>query len=403
MRSVIGLILIVMLVVSAPAQVLSQNPSMKKRIDAVIDRAVKDEKIVGATIIVARNGRIVYRRAAGYNDREAKKSLRETDVFRLASMTKLIISVTALALIDEGKLNLNDPVTKYLPEFRPKLTDGREPIITVRHLLTHTAGLHTVDQEKPDGAYHRLKVSDGMDNIGITLEENLRRIAAAPLLFEPGTSWNYSVATDVLGAVVAKAGGASLPEVISRKVTAPLKMKDTAFLARDSARLVTPYGDGNPRPVRMTDPFALPFGASQIVYSPRRATDATAFSSGGAGMVGTIDDYFRLLEVLRTGGAPILKPETARLIADNAIGDIPVNTAPNPDAWGWSLGLSILKDPIAAKTPQSAGTWQWGGIYGHSYFVDPQEKLTVICLTNTAVAGMVGEFPTALVNAVYGK
>jgi len=90
------------------------------------------------------------------------------------------------------------------------------------------------------------------------------------------------------------------------------------------------------------------------------------------------------------------------LIAENAIGDIPVTAVSNPEAWGWSLGLSVLKDPVAARTPQSAGTWAWGGVWGHNYFVDPQRKLTVICLTNTAVAGMVGEFPTALVDAVYG-
>jgi CubicO group peptidase (beta-lactamase class C family) len=176
-----------MLTTSDPAKLSLQNPAMKKRIDAVIDRAVREEQIVGAAVIAAQNGEIVCRRAAGFNDREAKKPLRQTDVFRLASITKLIVSVAALALIDKGKLGFNDAVTKYLPEFRPKLADGREPLITIRHLLTHTAGLHTVDQEQPDGAYHRLKVSDGMNNTGITLEENLRRIATAPLLFEPGT------------------------------------------------------------------------------------------------------------------------------------------------------------------------------------------------------------------------
>jgi CubicO group peptidase (beta-lactamase class C family) len=399
MRNVISLILILMLAVSAPAQ----DAAMKKRLDAVIDRAIKDERIVGVTIVVAQNGKVVYRRTAGLSDREAKKPLRGNDVFRLASMTKLIVSVAALVLVDEGKLGLDDEVTKYLPDFRPKVVDGREPKISVRQLLTHTAGLNYGFQEKPDGAYHRLKVSDGLDDIGITLEENLRRIAAAPLLYEPGTSWNYSVAIDVLGAVVAKAGGASLPEVVKRKVTQPLKMNDTAFIAQQPARLVTPYADGNLRPVRMTEPCALTFGGGRIVCSLRRATDASAFPSGGAGMVGTIDDYFRFLEVLRNGGAPILTPETARLIAENAIGDIPVNTFPNPDAWGWSLGAAYLKNPSAAKTPQSIGTWQWGGVWGTNYFVDPQKKLTVICLTNTGVAGMVGEFPTALVNAVYGK
>lgn len=389
--------------ISGAAQVSSQNSAMKKRLDAVIDRAVKEEKIVGATMLVARDGKIVYRRTAGLNDREAKKPLSETDVFRLASMTKLIVSVAALALVDEGKLGLNDPVTKYLPDFRPKLADGREPLITIRHLLTHTAGLNYGFLEKPDGAYHRLKVSDGLDDIGITLKENLRRIAAAPLLYEPGTNWNYSLATDVLGAVVAKAGGATLSEVVRRKVTAPLKMNETVFIAVNPARLVTPYGDGISRPVRMTEPFVFTFGDGQMVFSPRRATDATAFPSGGAGMSGTIDDYFRFLEVLRMGGSPILKPETARLIAENAVGDIPVNLAASPEGWGWSLGASYLKDPVTAKTSQSAGTWQWGGAWGHSFFVDPQQKLTVICLTNTAIAGTIGDFPAALVNAVYGK
>lgn len=226
-----------MLAISVPAQ---DAAAMKTRLDAVIDRAVNGEKIVGATIIVARDGKIVYRRTAGYNDREAKKLLRESDVFRLASLSKLIVSTAALRLVDEGKLNLDDSITKYLPEFRPKLEGGREPVITVRHLLTHTAGLTYTAFEKPDGAYHRLNVSGGIDGIDVSLEENLRRIAAAPLLYEPGTGWGYSVAIDVLGAVVAKAGGSTLEEVVRRTVTAPLKMKDTAFTAKNPSRLVVP-------------------------------------------------------------------------------------------------------------------------------------------------------------------
>ena len=119
-------------------------------------------------------------------------------------------------------------------------------------------------------------------------------------------------------------------------------------------------------------------------------------------MVSTIDDYVRFLETLRKGGAPILKPETARQIAENAIGDISVTQA--GEGWGWSLGLSILKDQVAAKTPQTAGTWWWGGAYGHVYFVDPIRRMTVIWLTNTAMAGgPSGEFPKELVNAIYGK
>lgn len=403
LRKVYALLFAFTLFASLTNAVSVQSEDLKKRLDTVINEAIKNEKIVGATMIVARDGKIVYRRTAGFNDREAKKPLRESDVFRLASLTKLIVSTAALALVDERKLDLDDPVAKYLPGFRPKLTDGREPVITVRQLMTHTAGLTYTSYEKPGGPYHRLNVSMGADGVDVSLEENLRRIAAAPLLYEPGTSWGCSVATDVLGAIVAKAGGASLPEVVRRKVTAPLKMQDAAFTAKDTSRLVIPYADGRERPVRMTEQFAMKDGDKELLFSQRKATEVDDYPSGGAGMVGTIDDYFRLLEVLRKGGSPILKPATARLIAENAIGEIPVSAYPVPDAWGWSLGASYLKDALGAKTPQSVGTWQWSGAYGHTYFVDPREKLTVVCMTDTAIAGMVGEFPTALVSAVYGK
>lgn len=401
MRNIAVLSLVPALAVFGATPSLARETTMKERLDSVLNRATRENRIVGATMLVAQDGKIIYRRNAGFSDREAKKQMRGNEVFRLASMSKLIVSAAALALMDEGKLRLDDAVTQYLPNFRPRLANGREPKITVRHLMTHTAGLNYGFLEKPGGAYHRLGVSDGMDDAGISLEENLRRISAAPLLYEPGTSWNYSVATDVLGAVVAKSGGASLPEVVRRKVTAPLGMNDTAFVVRTPWRLATSYGDAAPMPVRMTEPFALKFGEGRILYSPRRAANARAFPSGGAGMVGTITDYFRFLEALRKGGAPILKRESARLLTTNAIGAIPVSAA--GAGWGWSLGLSYLKDPRAAKTPQSRGTLQWGGAYGHSYFVDPQKKLTVICLTNTAIAGMIGDFPRAIIAAVYHK
>jgi len=160
-RSLIGLLL--MLNISVAAKVSSKNPAMKRRIDAVIDSALREEKIVGSTMIVAQNGKIVYRRTAGFNDREAKKPLRQTDVFRLASMTKLIVSVAALALIDEGKLNLDDPVTTYLPEFRPELAVGRESHITLCQMLRHTFRMNYCFLEKRLGEFQCLKVSDWKD------------------------------------------------------------------------------------------------------------------------------------------------------------------------------------------------------------------------------------------------
>lgn len=368
-------------------------------LDDVIDAAVTSGRIVGTTVVVAQRGTIVYRRAAGFADREAARPMREGEVFRLASMTKPIVCVTALALADQGRLHLDDPVTRWLPDFRPTLPDGRAPVITLRHLLTHTAGLGYGFLEKRDGPYHRLGVSDGLDRSGLTLDANLRRIAAAPLLFEPGTAWHYSVAIDVLGAVIERATGIALPEAVRQIVTDPLGMSSVRFVAPPGTVLATPYGDASPQPVRMTDPFSLPFGPSAIVYAPSRAFDAAAFPSGGVGMVGTADDYLRFADAMRSGGAGILKPQTLAAMTTNAIGDLSVAAA--GPGYGWGLGVAVLRNPAAARSPSSAGAWHWSGVYGTTFWVDPAAELAVVALTNTAVAGMTGNFPAALRRAAY--
>ncbi|HEY0121184.1 MAG TPA: serine hydrolase domain-containing protein [Rhizobium sp.] len=315
-----------------PAQAWSHSEAL----DAVIDDAVGSGRIVGATVVAARNGKIVYERAEGFSDRESRRPVVIDDVFRLASMTKPIVCVTALALIDAGKLSLDAPVTNWLPEFRPKLADGREPIISIRHLLTHTAGLSYGFLEPEDGPYHRLKVSDGLDISGLSLQENVARIGSAPLLFEPGSAWHYSVAIDVLGAVIEQATGTSLPEAVRTIVTGPLGIESVRFVASVDRPPVTPYGDGSPAPVRMTEPFTLKFGRSGIVYAPARAFDATAFPSGGVGMVGTAHDYLRFLEAIRTGGGGVIRPDTVTAMTSNAIGDLPVTAGPGY-GWGWGF------------------------------------------------------------------
>ncbi|MPQ70501.1 serine hydrolase domain-containing protein [Pseudomonas gingeri] len=367
--------------------------------DEVIFNAVSRGQIVGATVIAAKDGEVVYRRAAGFADRETRRPMKEDEVCRLASMTKPIVCVTALALIDQGKLTLDDPLTRWLPDFRPKLADGREPVITVRHLLTHTAGLSYGFLETPDGAYHRLGVSDGLDASGLTLEENLRRIASAPLLFEPGTGWHYSVAIDVLGAVIEQVTGMTLPEAVGKIVTTPLGASSLKFVASPGTVLATPYGDASPRPKRMSDPFSLRFGPGAIAYAPARAFDSDAFPSGGVGMVGTARDYLRFVEAIRTGGAGIIRPDTMAVMTRNAIGDLPVAAA--GPGFGWGLGVAVLKDPLAAKLPLRAGSWNWAGVYGTNFWVDPVQRLSVVTLTNTAVAGMSGDFPSALRHAAY--
>lgn len=368
-------------------------------LDGVIQEAVSSGDIVGTSVIAAKDGKVVYQRAAGFADREARRPMTKDEIFRLASMTKPIVCVTALALVDRGQLRLEDPVTRWLSNFRPKLADGREPVITVRHLLTHTAGLTYGFLEAPGGPYHRLGVSEGLDASGLTLEENLQRVALAPLLYEPGTSWHYSIAIDVLGAIIERVTGTTLAEAVRSIVTGPLGMSSVQFVAPAGALLATPYGDAVPQPVRMTDSFSLKFGQSEIAYSPSRAFDPNAFPSGGVGMVGTAGDYLSFAEAIRTGGAGIIRPETATAMTTNAMGELPTGAA--GPGFGWGLGVAVLEDPAAAKSPLTAGAWSWSGVYGTNFWVESIEKLSFVVLTNTAVAGMTGNFPMALRRAVY--
>jgi CubicO group peptidase (beta-lactamase class C family) len=376
----------------------SGDAQVASRVDPVIDQAIARALIVGMVMLIARRGTVVYRRAAGAADREAHRAMTLDTIFRYSSLTKPIVSATALQLIEGGQLGLEDPVTKWLPEFRPRLADGREPVITIRHLLTHTAGLSYGFSEPADGPYHRANVSDGMDQPGLGFDENLRRLASVPLLFPPGTAWNYSLATDVLGKVIERVSGVSLQQKVARTITEPLQMRDTAFVARDPARLAVPYASGSSQPVRMKDPHVVPFPPGDMLFSPSRILDANSYPSGGTGMAGTAGDFLTFLEALRRGGEGLLRPDTVRMMTSNAIGDLPMLMGPG---WGFGLGVAVLKDPVAANVSQGPGTWRWGGVYGHHWFVDPKHELSVVVLTNTALVGMIGEFPDALGRALY--
>jgi CubicO group peptidase (beta-lactamase class C family) len=376
------------------------DSALAKRLDAAIDTALAERRIVGGQILVARDGEVAYARAAGHADRETGAPMRRETILRYASLSKPVVTVAALALAEDGVVDIDAPVTRYLPDFRPRMEDGSEPVITLRHLLTHTSGLTYDFMEPPESAYHAIGISNGFNAPGMAMEDNLARIAAWPLKFAPGAAWNYSVSTDVLGAAIAAAAGESLPELVRRKVTGPLGMTDTDFVVVDPDRLGAAYADGDPAPVRMGETHQIPFAVSPLNYAPGRNLDPTSFPSAGAGMAGTGDDYLIFLEALRQGGGGVLKPESAALMSTNAIGDVPV-VLMGP-GYGFSLGAGVLLDPAVAGAPQGAGTWSWGGVYGGSWFVDPANRITVVVLTNTAIEGMVGAFTVAVRDAVYG-
>lgn len=373
---------------------------LHKSVNEVIDRTLEEKRIVGTVVQIALGGSLVYSRPAGWADREQKRPMQENALFRYASVTKPIVSTAALVLISQGRLQLNDLVEKWLPAFRPKLPNGQYASMTVHHLMTHTAGLTYRFFQEEKGTYELAGVSDGMDLAGITLEENLQRLASVPLLYEPGKMWRYSIATDVLGAVIEKVTGMPLSEAVRVLVTHPLSMMDTDFKAVDTDRLTAAYADSVGEPRRLHDFDTVPFveETAGFLLSPNRFTDKTAYPSGGAGMIGSAGDFLKLLEALRQGGNPILPEALVTEMTTNQIGNLVMPYWPGR---GFGLGFTLLKDPADANTPESMGTWRMGGTYGHSWFVDPSEELSVVAFTNTALEGMSGRFTTELCESVY--
>ncbi len=365
--------------------------ALAQRLDRVLTTAVAEQRIVGAIACVMQNHVVVYQRAVGLADREADIAMTERTPHRLASLTKPITAVATLALIERGTLDLDQPVTRWLPEFRPRLADGAAPPITIRHLLTHTSGLGYTFLEPPGGTYHRAHVSDGLDQPGLSLAENLRRLASVPLRCVPGTEWNYSLSYDVLGAVLECADDAPLSAVFERHVTGPLGLAGLSFVP--PAELAVPYCDGTP-PRRIGEgepvPFLPPFA---VTFAPSRALDPASYPSGGAGLVGTAADYVYFLDALRTRSIPAV----SRAALDQMLRDqiAPLTSLLLGDH-GYGFGVSVIR--TSKSSPLRPGAVRWGGAYGHSWFIDGDTSC--VLLTNTAFEGMTGRLRDEVQRAV---
>ncbi len=363
---------------------------------------VHPQRLVGAVVLVREHGALRHASATGLADRESATPMQRDQLFRLASVSKPLLSTVILGLVAEGVLDLDAPVQRWLRDFRPALADGSTPAISLRQLLSHSSGLgYRFLEADAKGPYARAGVSDGMDANPLSLADNVRRIAQAPLLFAPGSQWLYSLGVDVAGAVAEAATGESLQALFERLLAAPLGLRDTAFAARNAARLATPYVSDTPQPHRLREgEVVAPFeGTVGIEYSLARATDASRFPSAGAGLVGSADEVMAVLEALRdVQRSGLLPPALAAEMASPQMGE---QGPPEPAGWGFGLGFAVLRDAAASGTPQSAGTWRWGGAYGHSWFVDPARGLSVVALTNTLYEGMDGAFVNELRDAVY--
>ncbi len=363
---------------------------------------VHPQRLVGAVVLVREHGALRHASATGLADRESATPMQRDQLFRLASVSKPLLSTVILGLVAEGVLDLDAPVQRWLRDFRPALADGSTPAISLRQLLSHSSGLgYRFLEADAKGPYARAGVSDGMDANPLSLADNVRRIAQAPLLFAPGSQWLYSLGVDVAGAVAEAATGESLQALFERLLAAPLGLRDTAFASRNAARLATPYVSDTPQPHRLREgEVVAPFeGTVGIEYSLARATDASRFPSAGAGLVGSADEVMAVLEALRdVQRSGLLPPALAAEMASPQVGE---QGPPEPAGWGFGLGFAVLRDAAASGTPQNAGTWRWGGAYGHSWFVDPARGLSVVALTNTLYEGMDGAFVDELRDAVY--
>jgi CubicO group peptidase (beta-lactamase class C family) len=244
------------------------------------------------------------------------------------------------------------------------------------------------------------------------MADELARITRAGLGYRPGERWAYSVAMDVLGAVLESVEGRDLEAIVAGHVTGPLRLASMGFDLKDGQRdrLAACYADGKPEPVRMPDagqrvrfPEGLPVyqGVAGVDLAPGRVFNRESFRSAGAGMVGNADDMLTFIEALRTGGTPILSAETVDAMMTVQTGTLPIVS--RGPGWGFGFGGAVLVDPAAALTPQTRGTFAWGGVWGHSWFVDPVRRLSVVSLSNTALEGMMGRYVRDLRDAIYAE
>jgi CubicO group peptidase (beta-lactamase class C family) len=368
-----------------PSEVGLSNERLRRAM-AVLEAEVKAGTLPGAVLLIGRKGKIAHFETVGQLDPEAKTPMIKDGIFRIYSMSKPITSVAAMMLVEEAKISLADPVAKYIPEFadvkvgvegpgadgKPALTlvPPRRPM-TVQDLLRHTSGLtygffgtglvKKAYQERTDIFGNDLNNADFS-----------RGLATLPLMHQPGTNWEYSQSTDVLGRVVEVASGQTLYAFMKERILDPLGMKDTSFYVADKAKFP-----------RIAEPFKADrnFGANANFSEPR---DPVKYESGGGGMVGTAADYGRFLQMLLNGGTfegkRYLSPATIAYMTSDHLGPgMGLGSAYLPgDGYGFGLGFQVRHGNGLSPIPGTAGDYAWGGAGGTAFWVDPKQDMYVV-------------------------
>jgi CubicO group peptidase (beta-lactamase class C family) len=384
----------------ARAEAAGLSAERLARLTPVLRGYVESGQAAGSVALVARRGRIVYHEAFGQADREAGRAMQTGSIFRIASQTKALVAVAAMQLVEQGKLALTDPLSRYVPEFRSPmvavarseggapgydLVAARRPI-TIRHLLTHTSGI----------GYGQGLGADLWQKAGIQgwyfadrdepVAATVARMGTLPLEAQPGEKWVYGYNIDILGVVVEKVSGLTLDEYLKRNILGPLRMNDTAFYVapanRERFAAVYMRKDGG---LERAPAAGTMVAQGAYVDGPRKAF------SGGAGLTSTAADYARFLQMLLNGGeldgVRILSRKSVELMTADHLAGVPFQPGV-----GMGLGVSVVKDVGMRGEPGSVGEFGWGGAYHSTYWVDPKEQLVVVYLTQLIPAGDIDDF-----------
>lgn len=363
------------------------------RIDNLLQEYVDKGRMNGAVGLIIRDGKIAYYKSVGYNNAPGDP-LQKDAIFRIASQTKAITSVAIMMLYEEGKFMLDDPLSMYVPEFKGQrvldkfnkedtsyTTIAAKREVTIRDLLTHTSGLGYAQIGSPEAnaIYAKAGVVGGIGVDKILLADKMKILGKLPLFHQPGEKWTYGLNTDVLGYLVEVMSGMSLDKFMRTRIFEPLGMKDTYFyLPKEKyKRLVMLYTEDTA--TKKVVPMPAHIGINGAFNRDYPATEGTYFSGGG-GLSSTIYDYALFLQMLLNGGEyngkRILSRNSVRMMTMNQIGDI------NRGLNKFGLGFGITTDKGSSLLPTQEGTFEWGGMFATSYWVDPKEKLVALLYRN---------------------
>ncbi len=397
---------------SATPESVGMSAERLQRLHQGMQGFVDRHEVGGIVTLIARDGKIADVNAVGFQDVESRTPMKADTIFRIASMSKPITSVAIMMLHEEGKLQLSDPVSRFIPAFRnmrvavagqngatPTMEPARRPI-TIRDLLSHRSGLSYgfLNAGAVGDAYRKGGVSDGLTVTEGTIEQGVERLAAAPLMAQPGSAWNYSLSVDVLGRVVEVASGTTFDAYLRDRIFKPLGMSDTSFDVADAkwsrfATVYAPDGGSGVRPMKDPETFGNTIMSPFAYYKAPKH-----YFSGGAGLTSTARDYARFAEMLVEGGAlgnvRLLSPKSIELMAMSHTSDLPANTLGivGPGA-NFGLGFKVTTDLAASLELGSVGMYGWSGIYGTNFWVDPKEHLIAIM--------MVQKYPGSTVSALF--